>query len=334
MSVSAILTCFNIERYIAAAIESARTALAGREGEIIVVDDCSTDGSAAIIQSYGDVTYLRTRTNGGVMLATLDGIAAARFPILAFLDGDDIWHADKLAEVEAAFASAPDITLVTHDLEYVDASGRPLPTVTRPGRSLARVPQALWSEHLRQSVLQQRDDIWLGSALSVHRDRGRISEFAALIRARVDASELYQDWPMAAWLAVQPGARFAYIPRKLFGYRLHGANHSGDVATAARAKRNFERARNTLRAMADITASAGQCHAQLRSRLALAEAQASLYAGRKCSALSWFARSLSGLVSRPASLAKETFRLAALGLMGVERGHALTRRIGRAGLYP
>ncbi|MEU8650726.1 glycosyltransferase family 2 protein [Streptomyces sp. NPDC048737] len=55
--------------------------------EIIVVDDCSTDGSAEIAQSHG-VTVVSTGTNSGVAVARNTGAARARGSILFFLDSD------------------------------------------------------------------------------------------------------------------------------------------------------------------------------------------------------------------------------------------------------
>lgn len=55
--------------------------------EIIVVDDCSTDGSAEIARSHG-VTVVSTGTNSGVAVARNTGAARARGSILFFLDSD------------------------------------------------------------------------------------------------------------------------------------------------------------------------------------------------------------------------------------------------------
>ena len=329
MTVSTVITCFNLEAYIGAAIDSAKAAMAGIDGEIIVVDDCSTDNSAEVIQRQ-DVRYLRTERNGGVMLAMLAGIAAARHPILAFLDGDDVWHRGKLQTVLDAFAADKRVALVTHDLDFVDSAGRNIHRRSRPSQTMPRTPASQWSDHLRRSIVEHRDDVWLGSALSVHRDRAGLEAFCDWARARSDAPDLYQDWPLATWIAVRPECELAYIPNKLFSYRLHGSNHSGDAANATRALRNFRRNRNTLRAMIEIIRRHGTPSPKILRDLALAEAQAALYSGRTGRALRFYGAAFPGLASRPKTLAKEAVRVAAIGLLGRESGQKLLKRAQHA----
>lgn len=63
--------------------------------ELIVVDDGSTDGTAAIIESFpGEVST--AQPNGGVSVARNTGPAHASGEFLAFLDADDYGTADKL----------------------------------------------------------------------------------------------------------------------------------------------------------------------------------------------------------------------------------------------
>jgi GT2 family glycosyltransferase len=65
--------------------------------EIIVVDDGSTDDTAAMIQrSFADVTYIY-QTNKGVSAARNKGLEHAKGNWLAFLDSDDEWLSSKLA---------------------------------------------------------------------------------------------------------------------------------------------------------------------------------------------------------------------------------------------
>lgn len=325
--VSVVITCYNLAPYIGAAIDSARVALDRVAGEIIVVDDCSTDDSRAIAAARG-VRLVAAPRNGGVMRATLLGIDEARHDLIAFLDGDDLWHPAKLERVGAAFAADPALGFVTHDLDFIDSTGAPIERTSRPSETMEADPAA-WDDHLRRSILDHRDDVWLGSAITVHRARSRLDAFAAQMRARPDIGDLYQDWPMAAWVAAQPGMRLGYVPEKLFSYRLHGANHSGDSATLERARRNFTRARNSLAAMVRIADDHGVLSPKLRRDLALNEAQLALYEGRRADALGRFATALPQLARRPRALAGETVRLATLGLFGPSLGHRLLKGAAR-----
>jgi glycosyltransferase involved in cell wall biosynthesis len=106
-TVSVIIPTFNRAWCLAQAVDSV---LAQRfEGfELIVVDDGSTDGTAELLESYGDAIRVVRRENRGVSAARNAGIAAARAELIAFLDSDDLWLPDKLARQVEFFALHPE----------------------------------------------------------------------------------------------------------------------------------------------------------------------------------------------------------------------------------
>ena len=77
--------------------------------EIIVVDDASSDATAAVAASFADrdVRYLRRPVQGGAGAARNSGIVAATGEYLAFLDADDRWPAGRLGLLVAALQGAP-----------------------------------------------------------------------------------------------------------------------------------------------------------------------------------------------------------------------------------
>lgn len=93
--VSVIIPVFNGEKYLDEAIASV-TGQSYRPLEIIIVDDGSTDGSAAIARRHAFVTYC-FQENSGLSAALNRGVDLARGNFLAFLDADDLWNTDKLA---------------------------------------------------------------------------------------------------------------------------------------------------------------------------------------------------------------------------------------------
>jgi glycosyltransferase involved in cell wall biosynthesis len=115
--VSAIIIVLNGETYIDEAIDSVAAQSFG-EWELLVVDDGSSDGTAAIVQRYADgdprIRLLRHADGGnhGMSATRNRGLAEARGEFVAFLDADDIWLPDKLAEQVAILDRCPQAAMV------------------------------------------------------------------------------------------------------------------------------------------------------------------------------------------------------------------------------
>jgi len=89
-SFSIIITCYNHKAFIGDAVSSA-LAQTHPAGEVIVVDDASTDGSREVLEGYGDaIRFVAIRDNGGASAARNHGAAVATGDFLAYLDGDDV----------------------------------------------------------------------------------------------------------------------------------------------------------------------------------------------------------------------------------------------------
>jgi glycosyltransferase involved in cell wall biosynthesis len=106
--ISVIIPAYNVEGFIAEAIASVvgQTRLVQ---EILVVDDGSTDGTAAWLRHIaGTEARLRILTSDrlGPSGARNVGLSAATQPIIAFLDADDVWPPDKIARQMDRFAAA------------------------------------------------------------------------------------------------------------------------------------------------------------------------------------------------------------------------------------
>ena len=109
--ISIIIPVYNGERYLAETIEST-LAQTHTPGEIIVIDDGSTDGSAKIAERFSTSVQYHWQPNGGTSAARNRGVAVARGDFLAFLDADDLWTEDKLARQAAAFTKDPTLDVV------------------------------------------------------------------------------------------------------------------------------------------------------------------------------------------------------------------------------
>jgi glycosyltransferase involved in cell wall biosynthesis len=114
--VSVIMPCYNGERYLAEAIDSALGQTHPRV-EVIVVDDGSTDGSPGVAEGYGDRIRWTQLDHSGIAGARNHGIAQARGEYLAFLDADDLWPNDKLERQVSALEADPSLGMVIGDME-------------------------------------------------------------------------------------------------------------------------------------------------------------------------------------------------------------------------
>lgn len=330
-SATVLITCYNLEEYVGAAVESVLAQDFGGHVELIVVDDCSTDRSEEIIRSFPLARYLRTARNGGVLLAMLAGIESASNDIVCLLDGDDLWRPDKLRRVYDCFSQDRRIALVTHDLDFMDAAGRQLPRPSRPEQVLTEAAPEKRADLVRSGILLHDDYVWLGSALAFRRSAGRVDEFASFARALPDPANVYQDWPLAFWLAALPDVSCRYIGEKLFSYRLHGANHSGDASDPAKAVRNFRRERNTMQAIVKI-AEMHRLGSEIvdlhRKRARFSDYLVDLYSGRRGRAIGGWMNSQRDLTQRGLFL-KELVRFAAVQLLGPRGFTSMRASLGR-----
>lgn len=124
--VSTIIPVYDGERYLAEAIESI-LAQTYRPIEVIIADDGSTDSSAGIACSYKEVRYL-FQTNQGHAAARNVGIRAARGELIAFLDADDLWTADKLSIQVGYLIDHPEIQYTIARVKFFLEPGCHIPS--------------------------------------------------------------------------------------------------------------------------------------------------------------------------------------------------------------
>lgn len=111
---SVIIPIYNKENHIEKAISSVLSQTCVNY-ELIVVDDGSTDMGLEVIQRIFENENIKNgncklihQPNSGVSTARNNGVAAASFPYIAFLDADDWWHPDYLLHMKELIEKYPD----------------------------------------------------------------------------------------------------------------------------------------------------------------------------------------------------------------------------------
>jgi len=116
LSISVIIPVYNAGPWLAATLESV-LGQSQPPQQVIVVDDGSTDDSAAVAGRFGKAVQLVQQPNGGCAAARNHGVALAWGELLAFLDADDGWLPEKLARQYAALQAIPTLEAVFGQME-------------------------------------------------------------------------------------------------------------------------------------------------------------------------------------------------------------------------
>jgi glycosyltransferase involved in cell wall biosynthesis len=147
--VSVIVPVYNAERYLGEALESVMTQRY-TPLEVIVVDDGSTDNSAAVAQEF-PVQYFK-QANGGPGAARNFGIARARGEFVAFQDADDVWTPDKLLTQVEYLRQHPEVQYVVARAKFFLEPGASLPPALRKD-----ILQGDYVTPLMQTLLARRE---------------------------------------------------------------------------------------------------------------------------------------------------------------------------------
>jgi glycosyltransferase involved in cell wall biosynthesis len=200
-----IIPVFNGADRLAEAVASVRPQIRSGD-EIIIVDDGSTDDTARVIASFGGAVESFCQDNAGPAAARNHGLRKANGNVIAFLDHDDLWAADRqTAMLEALHADETADIVVGKMKTIIDLSApRPLADDARfaPGYRPWHLPSLL----IRRAVFD------------------RIGGFEEQLRHAEDV-----DWMMRAR---EGGARFLRIDQFTNYYRLHSTNMSRNVGAS------------------------------------------------------------------------------------------------------
>lgn len=129
--ISVIMACFNSSTYLRESIQSV-LAQDCQYWELIITDDCSTDGTVEILEEFAcidsRVRWFRNEKNFGAAVSRNRSLSVARGTYIAFLDADDVWSPQKLS-TQIAFMNASNSCFSFTPYGVMDARSVVLPKV-------------------------------------------------------------------------------------------------------------------------------------------------------------------------------------------------------------
>ena len=128
--VTVIIPSYNRLALVRRAVDSAIRAAASND-QIVVVDDGSSDSTLSELRSYGSRIQVLAMPHRGAGAARNAGLAVARHDLIAFLDSDDEWDADKLALQRTLLEARPDLAYTFSDFRVIEPSGKTHPRYLR-----------------------------------------------------------------------------------------------------------------------------------------------------------------------------------------------------------
>lgn len=241
--VSVIIPVYNVEKYIAFAVQSVLKQ-SYQNFELIIVDDGSPDQSIEICQQFIDprITIIHQK-NRGVCAARNTGIRHAQGEYLAFLDGDDIWLPEKL-EKHVEHLETPTVGISFSRSALIDETGQLLGTYLMPKL-----------KELTPSCLLLDNAVGNGSAPVIRREVLEAIKFQDdLYGTREDCyfdERLHHVEDLECWLrvAIQTDWQIEGIPEALTLYRL---NTSGASTKLMRQFQSWEKVREKTRSYAPM----------------------------------------------------------------------------------
>lgn len=184
-----------------------------RDLEIVVVDDGSTDGTSAVVSSFGDprIRYVRQEESRGAAAARNRGVRESRGELVAFLDDDDEWRPAKLERQLALARSKPDVDAIACWAVTRNGAGEPIGEAKTGVRG--RIREAIVAHGLST----------VSSASLIRR--------AALERVGGQDEALQGNMDHDLWMALaRAGCAADYVPAHLvIAYQHGGARMTTDV---------------------------------------------------------------------------------------------------------
>jgi glycosyltransferase involved in cell wall biosynthesis len=205
--ISVVIPAYNSSGFIGATLKSVLGQTLPPE-EVLVIDDGSTDDTAAVAESFGTRVRVFRGPNSGPGASRNLGVLQATSEWVAFIDADDLWEPTKLERQMQELSRHPGI-----DLSYT-AHVR----FSQEGETIRfcgdAPPLFAPAENIRKALFQSAT--FLTSSAIIRR-----STFLAI--GGFNDQRIGEDWDL--WLRLlHGGAKFVSCPEPLLLYRIHDSN--------------------------------------------------------------------------------------------------------------
>ncbi|MEL6442575.1 MAG: glycosyltransferase family 2 protein [Cyanobacteria bacterium J06621_8] len=222
--VSVIVPVYNVENYIVQTINSVLNQTYNNF-ELLIIDDESPDRSIEICQQFDDPRLkIIHQQNRGLAGARNTGIRHAQGDYLAFLDSDDLWLPEKLAQHFKHLESSPQVGVSFSRSQFIDGQGQAL--------GIYQMPKL---QNITPSHLLCRNPIGNGSAPVIRREVFEAICFQDNLHGEVENfyfdENFRQSEDIECWLriAAETPWKIEGIGEALTLYRVNGEGLSANV---------------------------------------------------------------------------------------------------------
>ena len=226
--VSILMTSYNYERYIEAAIESVLNQ-SYTNVELVICDDGSTDRSRDIAKQFAEKdsrVKLHEQANAGVSAALNAAYDLCNGEIVCLLDADDLFDLAKLAEIVNRCRKDNQAGFVIHGMRVINDVGEALYQLPRSGQ---------FEEGWLADDVVRRGGRWRSMPASALCFRRNVSDL--LFPLPVDSLSSMADAYL--YMLAPLLTEVAFIDKPLADYRLHGSNMTGSLAFSAAHSEKF-----------------------------------------------------------------------------------------------
>ena len=235
--VSVLMLTYNHKPYIAQAIEGVLQQKTEFPFELVIGEDCSTDGNREIVFEYQNkypdiIRVITSEHNIGARKNEYRIMKASRGKYLGFCEGDDYWHHPQKLQKQVSYLEAhPDVGLVHSDVAYYDVvTGETIPSYYTQNKLLHS------TDNIVREMIELKYCVRTCSAI-VRRDI--LEEIYSTCQYEMREKFLMTD--LQIWIEIAYRSKVAFIDEPLATYNVlpESACHSKDTEERIKFSKNL-----------------------------------------------------------------------------------------------